>query len=63
MTVNIKTWYNTKGWLCDNCQSPNITKLHPEFDADIFCHDCKEQGYQVSAWYINRNKKTIKVVA
>jgi hypothetical protein len=63
MTVNIKTWYNTEGWLCDNCQSPNITKLHPEADADIFCHDCKEQGYQVSAWYINRNKKTIKVVA
>ena len=63
MTVNIKTWYNTEGWLCDNCQSSNITKLHPEIEADIFCHDCKEQGYQVSAWYINRNKKTIKVVA
>ena len=63
MTVNIKTWYNTEGWLCDNCQSPNIIKLHPEVDAEIFCHDCKEQGYQVSAWYINRNKKTIKVVA
>ena len=63
MTVNKKTWYNTKGWLCDNCQSSNITKLHPEVEADIFCHDCKKQGYQVSAWYINRNKKIIREVA
>jgi excinuclease UvrABC ATPase subunit len=63
MTVNKKDWYNTKGWLCDNCQSSNIIKLHPEIEADIFCHDCKQQGYQVSAWYINRNKKIIMEVA
>jgi len=63
MTVNIKTWYNTKGWLCDNCQSSNITKLHTEIEEDLFCHDCKKRGYQVSEWFINRNKKTIMEVA
>ena len=63
MTVNIKTWYNIEGWLCDNCQSSNITKLHPETEEDLFCFDCKKRGYQVSEWYINRNKKIIKEVA
>ena len=63
MTVNIKTWYNIEGWLCDNCQSSNITKLHPETEEDLFCFDCKKRGYQVSEWYINRNKKIIQEVA
>ena len=63
MTVNKKTWYNTEGWLCDNCLSPNIKKLHPEIEQDLFCFDCKKRGYQVSEWFINRNKKTINKVA
>ena len=63
MTVNKKTWYNIEGWLCDNCLSPNIKKLHPEIEEDLFCFDCKKRGYQVSEWFINRNKKTINKVA
>ena len=61
--INEKNWYSTKGWLCDNCLSPNIKKLHPEIEQDLFCFDCKQRGYQVSEWFINRNKKTINKVA
>jgi hypothetical protein len=61
--INKKNWYNISGWLCDNCLSANITKLHPEIEEDLFCFDCKKRGYQVSEWFINRNKKIIKKVA
>jgi hypothetical protein len=61
--IDEKKWYNIEGWLCDNCHSSNITKLHPENEEDLFCFDCKKRGYQVSEWFINRNKKIIKKVA
>lgn len=45
------------GWLCDNCLSSNIYKLPVMDEMDIFCRDCNSKNYQVSEWYINRNKK------
>ena len=60
--INQKNWYSTKGWLCDNCQSSNITKLHPEIEEDLFCFDCKRRGYQVSEWFVMRNNKKVRVI-
>jgi hypothetical protein len=61
--IDEKKWYNIKGWLCDNCHSSNITKLHPENEEDLFCLDCKRRGYQVSEWFIMRNNKKVRVIA
>jgi hypothetical protein len=61
--INKKNWYNSKDWLCDNCHSSNITKLHPEIEEDLFCFDCKKKGYQVSEWFVMRNNKKVRVIA
>ena len=61
--INKKNWYDGKGWLCDNCHSSNITKLHPEIEEDLFCFDCKRLGYQVSEWFVMRNNKKVRVIA
>jgi hypothetical protein len=60
--IDKKKWYNIKGWLCDNCHSSNITKLHPENEEDLFCFDCKRRVYQVSEWFIMRNNKKVRVI-
>jgi hypothetical protein len=53
----VKDWKDLTGWLCDNCLSSNIYKLPVMDEMDIFCRDCNSKNYQVSEWYINRNKK------